>query len=274
MNPFNPIVRKGVWRLWLLLRGKNHEQSREIADYWLFMIGVSVEIVLLLLVFLRAQQQESDAFARIIGAGLLFFLCIALALHQFLIFRNSSLPGVPERKRRVHEIMICFLFGVLTGEIGYLYVLGRSHYEPIVSWSDKLFGPIPGENWQPGQAWNIDQLGVALTGIFALGAAFLFFLVLLWDFRITRDLESRQRYFPQLIFFWVMDLLATGIWAAVAGVVLPNERLFSASRHSWLYLLGVLSLLYTFCAGVRLSYAVYRLGQHGTDKVALDTQVV
>lgn len=263
-------IRNGIHRLRKIFAG-DCETCREVADHWLFLIGIGVESILLILLALKLQEYESERILRGVGFGLLVLLFVALASHQFFIFRNSSLHNVPDRRRRRHEIMICFLFGVLTGEIGYIYVLARcNHLASWVSWSDVLFGPA---GLPQGAEWNMEELGVALKAIFAFGAALLFLLVLVWDLRITLDEASRKRYLPQLYFFWIMDLLATVIWIAVMGVVLPDYRL-GLSNRAWITLLTLIALTYGLVAIVRVCFAVVKLGAYDTDRTALEQQVI
>lgn len=95
---------------------------RERADFLLFVAGLVVEYFLLFALFTDYAKRGEVAGASYFVMTALFF---ALAVHQFLIFRNSTLQyALPGSRLELLELVICLFFGVLTGELGYLLVLG------------------------------------------------------------------------------------------------------------------------------------------------------
>lgn len=93
---------------------------REQADFVLFIAGLGVEYFLLF-ALLKHHADHVIPFANYIVMGALGF---ALLIHQFLIFRNSTLQyRLAGSRLDFWELVICLFFGVLTGELGYLLVL-------------------------------------------------------------------------------------------------------------------------------------------------------
>lgn len=159
---------------------------RERADFLLFVAGLFVEYVLLFALFTEYARRGEVAFANYVVMFALFF---ALAVHQFLIFRNSTLQyALPGSRLEVLELVICLFFGVLTGELGYLLVLG------ICSKPEWLLSVPVGVGWigaavivigltvlhvflarQPGQRLVSNRLWMTLAGaliVITLSAVF------------------------------------------------------------------------------------------------------
>jgi len=110
-------------RLWPTLIFPFRSKSvRERADAWLLVAGLVVEYYLLVDLFgTHAGTGMREAFNYLVIA----LLVPTLAVHQFLIFRNSTLQyTLPGKRSDFLELLICLFFGVLTGELGYLLVLG------------------------------------------------------------------------------------------------------------------------------------------------------
>jgi uncharacterized membrane protein required for colicin V production len=101
-----------------------HKSVREQADMMLFVAGLAVEYVLLFAVFGHYASTVPSSISKVVAYSVTASLVFALAVHQFLIFRNYSLHySLSQNRLRPLERIICLMFGVLTGELGYLVIL-------------------------------------------------------------------------------------------------------------------------------------------------------
>jgi hypothetical protein len=277
---------------------------REQADIFLFMIGILVEYVLLTAVIVR-YSVDVEAPMKVFNGVVLIGLFVALFIHQCLIFRNFSLHRSLSRGRYVrHELLICLLFGVLTGEVGYLYVLAKCSFpdtfliRDILALSDGLLGPPP--NQDGVVVWDFYALGRALKGVFALGAVLLSGSILLWDFRAAGSFRRKgerikaegngasesssnqkerrdqsivaESYDRSVRFFYAMDIIACGVWLGVLGCVLPDGRL-GMRGGSWASILNTFAFLYLAFAMTRIAIAVQTLGKL-TDETEVERTVI
>lgn len=132
-------------RLWPALIFPFRSKSvRERADAWLFVVGLGVEYYLLIDLLLT---HTGTGMKEALNCLVIVLLVFALAVHQFLIFRNSTLQyTLPGKRSDFLELLICLFFGVLTGELGYLLVLAvcsrpdslTDHVPPIAGWLGAL----------------------------------------------------------------------------------------------------------------------------------------
>jgi uncharacterized membrane protein required for colicin V production len=124
MNPqIQPTT--GTQRLLAVFFRHGEKSIREQADIMLFMAGLAVEYVLLFALFNHYARIAPTGLTKSVAYIVMGALFFALAIHQFLIFRNYSLhDSLSQNPLRPLERIICLLFGVLTGELGYLVILG------------------------------------------------------------------------------------------------------------------------------------------------------
>lgn len=114
----------GFSRLLRVFFSHSRKSIREQADVFLFVCGLLVEYALLFLVFTPHAQAADTNLGSLAHYLVLLALYFALFVHQFLIFRNYSLHhSLSNGRVQPLELLICLLFGVLTGEVGYLIVL-------------------------------------------------------------------------------------------------------------------------------------------------------
>jgi hypothetical protein len=113
----------GTQRLLAIFFRHGHKSTREQADVLLFTAGLLVECFLLGALFFQFLGRATGI-AWLVAFFVMLSLLFSIAVHQFLIFRNYSLHySLSHDRFKGLERVICLLFGVLTGELGYLVIL-------------------------------------------------------------------------------------------------------------------------------------------------------
>src|ERR1041384_8616043 len=119
----------------------------------------------------------------------------------------------PVTWRKRVEVVLYALFGVLTGEAGYMLTLLHERNEnhvsaAFVAW---LFG-------------TQNKWGETLECVFLTCAMFICIGVLLWDVSVASSEKARKQYESLLKQFFVYDGLSLVFWACLWAVVTPNVR--------------------------------------------------
>jgi hypothetical protein len=242
-----PIVFVG--RLFLLLTGLRSGSAHHAAGQALLGIGFYVEYQIIRVVFINKNIEDSGTFAWSLINYLPIIILIPLFYHQFVIFRNFTLPhregdmdqppDVTKREqnpcrslRSFYEFLIYLAFGVITGEAGYLYAIGslsESTNSVFVHLRQMLGSP--------------SDLRTDLKSLFVMGAALVCALILIWDVlvllnaKVWKSKRDSVSYlvsfgkFPLLVWFFVLDALSLFIWLIVATIISPKfEHLVDANE--------------------------------------------
>jgi hypothetical protein len=308
---------RGFIRFLGILIGWKAETSHEVATHSLLVVGFVIEGYILSQVILErfshdftGQILEAKPVV-IIGLGIVIFL---LLFHQFVVFRNFSLPkeienrdhkeklnetlkmtieelqsgrspqtlieklqkkassanqSINEREfwdpksKKLLEILTYGLFGVLTGEAGYMLTVLHEH-DPS-HWTARFFWAFFGTR---GLAW-----GQTLECAFLFCAMAICVCVLVWDAIVTTSPRANQDYGDWLKTFWWNDGGSFCFWLCLFLVVTPNARWVIGVRigsdsnavvlgyclYAWLFLLGC-SSLYIFLTGARFLRGLKTLG--------------
>lgn len=256
----------GLHNLIGVFTGRNRHSATEKVHHWLFIVGISVEMVLLVTVFINKNTLDflpNTDLDVSIQTVLIIVLLPVLFFHQFVIFRNTHLVGQPGEGKGVLGISIAVFFGILTGEIGYLYVILKSNGIEFLNFTDAIIGPD-----KPSDQWTLVDLGKALKAMFSLGAFILFILILVWDLRAYFNESSKNFYGNKLPFFFIpMDILAIIIWGSIFGVMVPDGRLF-IPKGLFMFLILITVSLYATLGLIRIVVAISDLNKVKPENVA------
>lgn len=281
-------LKRRAYGLWYLMRmsvGHGAETTQETATHVLMLVGFAIEGSLL---FQAAWRGAKNDFSGPLGVAsvqvlLMIVLTLVVALllfHQFMIFRNFTVPrtaartrGTPvpqvRRSQKLLEVSIYFLFGVLTGEAGYALTLVYQHNQS--NWSASALKTLFGTDRGYSPLSDAEQWGLTLLCTFLLCATIICLLVLAWDFVASRDTHQRSLYPDGLLSsFKFPDFLSALFWFCLLLVVSPRFRWSAGVRHSplpdlghfWFAwaVLGMCSLLYLFLMLRRVFRALDVLG--------------
>lgn len=171
------------------------------------------------------------------------------------------------RIKKLIEICIYGLFGVLTGEAGYMLTVlhehDRSHWTAVVI--ESLFGT-------KGYGW-----GHSLECVFLICAIGICCCVLIWDYLVWLSPDIKQEYGALINVFMWNDWLSLAFWTCLFAIVTPSSRWWLGARivqaevdtelglcaHAWLVLL-VFSSLFVYKVGKRFVCGVQALGMAGS----------
>lgn len=260
----------GARRLGSCILGIAGKPSHEIAAHWLLFIGFSIEAIVLHSAIYNGykhdfQGERAQQLAPLICVAIVLII-LGLLYHQFMIFRNFSLPekiavyrlrkknlllaekvkqniagkneidfkdiselaegiilypkievgATIRRKRKVCEIGIYLLFGVLTGEAGYMLTV-LNHHPQKPSWLIETVGFLFGTKAHP---W-----ATTLECLFLVCAACVCGLVLWWDRIVLGSRILKDEFGEELIKgFRKLDLLSLLFWLFLFVIVTPSIR--------------------------------------------------
>jgi len=171
------------------------------------------------------------------------------------------------KSKKLLEIFTYGLFGVLTGEAGYmltvLYEHDASHWSAQILWT--VFGTR-------ALGW-----GRTLECAFLFCAMAICICVLAWDAVVTSSPSAKEDYGVWLKTFWRNDGFSFGFWLCLFAVVTPNARWMLGVRtasdsngvnlglclYVWLFL-AVCSGLYIGITGKRFLKGLKILGTAST----------
>jgi hypothetical protein len=272
-----------IVRLALLLTGLGRGSSHHAAGQALLGVGFYVEYQIIRVVFLNKNPEDAGTPTWSLVNMLPIAVLLPLFYHQFVIFRNFTLPtrahdgdeldAATEKNpcrtlRSVLEFIIYMAFGVITGEAGYLYAIGHvSESTNSVFLSLRSFiGPT--------------DLKTDLKSLFVLGAALVCALIIVWDLLvllnvcICKSKSDSESYFanfwkfPLIAWFFALDILSLLLWLTVATIICPNFERFAqdtlkasekgALRASF-FLLEVFVLLYAIVSFLRFVVGCNRI---------------
>ena len=277
----------GCYRLLCSILAVGVKSPQDKAAQILLILGFCVEFFV---VYSVLVEQAKNDFR--LGSALLwlpkigvFILLTFVFFHQIQIFRNFSLLSnldsvtkVANIKRYV-ELSIYILFGVLTGEAGYmLTIISLPNLDGIIySFFLNLFG---------GDA---KDLGLILKCLFICVAALVCLLVILWDIlfysqsknanRDERSVFNSEKFknfkkFKKFKKFVYLDVLSFLYWLAFAFVLIPNLREYlgvitqgadnDVNRNGvivvWM-LMFVFALSYCFICTMRITEGIIQLAK-------------
>lgn len=261
---------RGLIRYIRLFGGFCSGSTHHAASNWLLGIGFFVEYSVIGHVFhgdINPFTNDNDSVLRSVVEWLPKIILLPLFFHQFLIFRNFTIPtshtaagetlhglGATSHDwngwrtiRSILEFLIYLAFGVITGEAGYLYAIGHlseTHTAPFTSIQ--------------GLTGHSSNLKMALETLFILGAILVCILVIIWDLLVWLSIKwgrseaDKERYYislggPKLLWwFLALDVFSLGIWLAIASVIWPTMYLTGNARDrmSWAIIGVALSALF------------------------------
>ncbi len=220
-----PIL--GITRMICLLSGIKSGSVHHASAQALLGVGFYIEYLIVGTVFLNKNPEVRYTFKWHLVNALPYIIIIPLFYHQFVIFRNFTIPHSHEKEIERHflralriacEFTIYIAFGLITGEAGYLYAIGSFHAP-----SSAVFQFIH-------SLLQTDKLDDALESLFVMGAALVCFLVLIWDVLIMLELyilgeksdaKNYEIEFGCLRLIWwfiIADILSVALWCCIATV--------------------------------------------------------
>lgn len=149
----------------------------------------------------------------------------AIDLLQNVPSAREIAPPTDLFRRRVQkgfEILIFALFGVLTGEAGYMLTVLHEHDQS--HWTSQAIRNLFGTT---GWEW-----GRTLECAFLLCAALVCLFVLIWDFVIAASPKARERYRGSLPTFIKNDFLSLLFWSCLFIVNTPSIRFLLGERFA------------------------------------------
>jgi hypothetical protein len=233
------------------------------------------------------RAAESPA-SELIG-WIIIILLLPLFSHQFMIVRNFTLmhagthddrdipltdPAAFDGRARKYssglfaccfflksivEFCIYLLFGVISGEAGYLYAVGSVNASKSAVFT-----------WVQQNMLGNASLREALEGLFVIGALSLCMLVLLWDVLVAIAIRSpkkgnalRNRYGRVLKWFFVLDVFSLALWVVIGSFIFSdlNNQIGRPTEFNKFIVLIFLSGVYLIASVVRLWKGIRRLGK-------------
>jgi hypothetical protein len=299
----------GVGRLIKIVFGVGSEDSQAKAGHFLMVLGFCIEGWIMTQVLMDNLGDDAGKvnFIALLQLPLsLFFVGVmcCLLFHQFVIFRNFSLPknaaaqihydllraaianlrtdptnttksdleqlkllalvpppAIPSRFSRTSksfiEISIYLLFGVLTGEAGYMLTVIHERYP---------------SNWSVSAAFTTfgtqTSWGHTLECTFLLCAALICITVLVWDTLVILS-PAKHQYNSFWFTFFSNDVLSLLFWTCLIAVVTPRARSYFGAVDSshpgklpdfWFFLL-VFGGVYACMIGSRIWKGLEYLGR-------------
>jgi hypothetical protein len=293
------ILVLGFGRLICIVTGFKGSSIHNAASLYILFAGFLVEVVVLghFLVDrsepVRPPNSEADTLIR----SIILLLVLPLFAHQFMIFRNFTVPhfagrgsddesqqqetpkstsdedtkcdvggsagsagfGILSFVRGMTEFLIYLAFGVITGEAGYLYAVGFANdsHSAVFEWVRDCLV----------RTMSLQQ---ALEGLFFVGALVVCILVFLWDILTTMLMcfkpqgeALRRQYKPVIGWFFGLDSFSLGVWIVIASFMFPrlNNFLGSPSDYFKFTILLTIAALYLVSNLVRLVFGIVRLGK-------------
>ena len=281
----------GLGRFLCMVTGIRSDSPHHAASLYVLFAGLFVEIILINNFLMHKSQSiraaESPTSALI--GWIVIVLLLPLFLHQFMIVRNFTLMhagthddrDIPfadsaafdgkHRKylsgfyaccfflKSIVEFCIYLLFGVISGEAGYLYAVGsvNASKSGAFTWVEQnMLGSAP--------------LREALEGLFVIGALSLCMLVVLWDVLVAIAIRSpkggdalRTRYERVLVWFFVLDFFSLALWMVIGSFIFPylNNHIGEPTEFNKFIILIFLSGVYLIASVVRLWKGIRRLGK-------------
>lgn len=223
-------------RLLVTTAGLDVRGAHERASIILLFVGLAVECYVIWQALFGKISEDFRAIPEM--QKLLMILVPALLagmmVHQLLIFRNfmaiersreePESRSIVSRWRGRVEILIFVVFGVLTGEVGYILTLAHeAHaFNPVGAALKGFYGTS-------GYPW-----GTTLKCLFISFAAFVCILVMIWDALMAAEGRDGKLNLgrEELKIFVVMDGISLVYWCLLGGIITPRLRYLMGARFS------------------------------------------
>lgn len=267
---------RGFVRLLGILVGREAPSSQEVATHWLILVGFSIEwVVLQRVVVAHASDDVGMTVGSVVWIALVFgtaIVILCLLFHQFVIFRNFSLPREAAHRRDRIEVdrVIQESIQALSGDgstvpfiIDALKRVPRPEIQPQTEWRTPrgqkgteiavyaLFGVLTGEagykltvlHEHDPSHWTADVIftvfgtagmgwGRSLECAFLFCAALICFLVLAWDAIVRFSPTGKRHYGNLLKTFALNDASSLLFWLCLFVVVTPSFRFLLGERFN------------------------------------------
>jgi hypothetical protein len=271
----------------MLLFGRGSGSAHASATQFTLLIGFCVEAVLMVGVMVEVFENHSaqghSPVAQNFARATTSILITSLLYHQFLIFRNFSIPAhshnIQQKPasenwaralRSVVEWLLYLVFGVITGEAGYLIALEHFNAYGDPQGGHDMYHAVT-RFLNTGETH--ESLPTTLKALFVKGALGVCILVLVWDILMLisggcyKSETDRDRYFEKFgfmrlpIWFVLCDLMSFFVWCIVASLVCPAcAHWFSGNTEVKFQVLYLTVMVYGLLNLSRFAVGVRHLG--------------